>query len=45
MDTRRGLLVYDLLHLGTDELVLRNLQAKRELATLTLDEVRASLDP
>ena len=43
MDLKRGLNVYDLCHLPTDELILRRHEGKAELQALTLDEIRACL--
>lgn len=43
MDVARGLVVYDLLHLGTDELVLNRVQQKLDVENMTLDEIRAAL--
>lgn len=38
MDENRGLVIKDLIHLPTDLLVLRNLQSKRDLQHLTMEE-------
>lgn len=43
MDLNRGAIITDLLWLPTDKLVLDNLKAKRELQSLTMEEVEASL--
>lgn len=39
MDANRGCTIYDLVHLPTDQLVIDNLQKKRELQSLTLGEL------
>ena len=39
MDTNRGATIIDLIHLPTDELVLKNLQKKRELERMSLGEI------
>lgn len=44
MDTNRGATIYDLIHLATDLKVLRNLQDKRALEKLSLEEVRRAVD-
>lgn len=43
MDLTRGATIVDLVHLPTDELVLKNLQQKRDLQALTMGQVREAL--
>jgi hypothetical protein len=43
MDVRRGLVIYDLLHLGTDEHVLNRLVAKQQVQLVTVAEIRKAL--
>lgn len=44
MDGNRGGIIYDLIHLGTDELVLQNLMKKKRLQDLTLGELDKMLE-
>jgi len=39
MDKNRGALIVDLIHLPTDELVLKNLKLKKKLQNLTMGEL------
>lgn len=43
MDLNKGATIVDLVHLPTDELVLKNLQAKRDLQSMTMGQVREAL--
>lgn len=43
MDDNRGCTIIDLIHLPTDQLVLNNLQKKKDLQNLTLGEIDDSL--
>lgn len=43
MDVARGLIIYSLVCLGTDELVETRLRAKRDVQTLSMAEVREAL--
>lgn len=44
MDLIKGLTIIDLLHLPTDQLVLDNLQKKRELQSLTMHDLSRALE-
>ena len=44
MDENRGATIYDLIHLGTDDLVLQNLMKKKRLQDLTLGELDSLLE-
>jgi SNF2 family DNA or RNA helicase len=44
MDKNRGCTIIDLVHLSTDEYVLENLQAKKDLQVMTLGELKQCLD-
>lgn len=41
MDTNRGATIIDILHLPTDEYVLKNLQAKRNLQKQSMDDIKS----
>jgi SNF2 family DNA or RNA helicase len=43
MDTRRGFRIFDLIHLPTDTLILKNLEKKQVLQELTLTDVMEAL--
>lgn len=43
MDINRGCMIIDIFHLPTDELVYNNLKAKRQMQSMTLDEIKAVL--
>ena len=40
MDTSKGTRIVDILNLETDELILNRLQEKREIQSITLEEIR-----
>jgi predicted nucleic-acid-binding Zn-ribbon protein len=44
MDLNRGATIYDLIHLPSDLLVLKNLQKKRELQAMSMGELTAILE-
>lgn len=44
MDVNRGARIIDVIHLPTDELVLNNLKKKRELETMSMGELRETLN-
>jgi SNF2 family DNA or RNA helicase len=44
MDKNRGATIVDLIHLDTDQLVLDNLQKKRDLQAITLGEVQKNME-
>lgn len=44
MDENRGATIFDLIHLGTDDLVLQNLMKKKRLQDLTLGELDSLLE-
>jgi len=44
MDVNRGATIIDIVHLPSDELVLENLQKKRDLQSMTLGDMKMALD-
>jgi hypothetical protein len=44
MDTNRGATIVDLIHLPTDRKVLLNLKRKRELQSITLNEIQKAME-
>lgn len=43
MDVNRGFTVYDLLHLPTDRLILENIDQKKTLQSITMEEIKKCL--
>jgi hypothetical protein len=43
MDVNRGATIIDVVHLPTDEKVLKNLKAKRDLQAMTLGEIKDAM--
>lgn len=44
MDTNKGLIIKDIIHLPTDKLVIKNVQKKRSLQALTLGDIEESFN-